>query len=70
LKGKANQWAELIYWESIADAEQAAKNAANSSVCHAYFQLMVAADPDDPAAGVLHFAHMRTYTTSTNATPG
>ena len=61
MKGKDNQWVDLVYWENMADAEQASKNAANSPVCHAYFQLMVAADPDDPAAGVLHFEHMKIY---------
>jgi hypothetical protein len=62
LKGKGNQWVDLVYWESMADAEQAAKNAASSPVCYAYFQLMVTAEHDDPAAGVLHFERRRSYT--------
>lgn len=64
LKGKDNQWVDLVYWESMADAEQAAKNAANSPVCHEYFHLMVAADHDDPAAGVLHFESRSIYPAS------
>ncbi|RIK40050.1 MAG: hypothetical protein DCC55_16255 [Chloroflexi bacterium] len=61
LRGRDNQWVDLVYWESMEDAVQAAQNAANSPVCYAYFQLMVAADHDDPAAGVLHFDQMRSY---------
>jgi hypothetical protein len=55
LRGKENQWVDLVYWESMEAAEQAAHIAAASPVCYAYFQLMVATDHNDPAAGVLHF---------------
>ena len=61
LRGKDNHWVDLAYWESMADAERAAKNAANSPECHAYLNLMVAVDHDDPAAGVLFFEHIRIY---------
>ncbi len=61
LKGKDNHWVDLVYWETREDAEQAAKNAAESAVCRSYFQCMLAADHDDPAAGVLHFDCIHTY---------
>jgi hypothetical protein len=61
LRGKENQWVDLVYWKSMEAAVQAAHNAAASPVCYAYFQLMVAADHNDPAAGVLHFEQMKTY---------
>lgn len=58
---KENQWADIVYWNSLEEAEQAAKNAANSPVCFRYFQLMVNEDPNDPSAGVAHFGVMQTY---------
>jgi len=61
LKANDNQWVDLVYWNSLEEAEQAAKNAANSPVCFKYFELMVGADPDDPSAGVLHFEVVETY---------
>ncbi len=61
LKGHNNQWVDIVYWNSRAEAEQAARNAANSPVCYKYFALMVGADHDDPNAGVLHFEQVKTY---------
>lgn len=61
LKGQANQWVDIVYWNSLEEAEQAAQNAANSPVCFKYFQLMVGADHADPGAGVLHFEQVKTY---------
>jgi hypothetical protein len=61
LRGKENQWVDLVYWENMDTATEAAQNAASSPVCYAYFQLMVAADHNDPAAGVLHFEQMKTH---------
>ena len=55
-KGNANQWVDIIYWNSPEEAEQAQRNAADSSVCSMYFALMTNAD-----AGVLHFEHVKTY---------
>jgi len=51
----------LVYWASLEEAEQAVQNAASSPVCQAYFQLMVAADHNDPGAGVLHFDLKENY---------
>ncbi|MGH7601400.1 MAG: antibiotic biosynthesis monooxygenase family protein [bacterium] len=61
LKGKNNQWVDLAYWKSREDAEQAVKNAAKSLVGRGYFQCMLAADHDDPGAGVLHLERIETY---------
>jgi hypothetical protein len=61
LKGKDNQWVDVIYWSSLADAEQAIKNAENSPACSKYFSLIVLANPEDPSAGVLHFEQVETY---------
>jgi hypothetical protein len=55
-------WVDLVYWKSREDAEQAVKNAANSAVCRNYFQRMLAADHEDPGAGVLHLERIKTYT--------
>lgn len=63
LRGKGKQWVDLVYWQSRDDAEQAVKNAAESAVCRNYFQCMLAADHDDPGAGVLHLERIETYET-------
>lgn len=60
LKGKDNQWVDLVHWETSEAAAQAMKNAENSPACHKYFQCMVVND-QDPGAGVLHFEQMKTY---------
>jgi hypothetical protein len=56
LKGKENQWVDMIYWTCLEAAEQAERNAASSPVCSTYFTLMAHAD-----AGVLHFERVKTY---------
>ncbi|MBI3584022.1 MAG: hypothetical protein HY096_08755 [Nitrospinae bacterium] len=61
LKGKDNQWVDVVYWNSKEDAEQAVKNAGDNPVCHRYFQLMVAADHGDPGAGVTHFEQIKVW---------
>lgn len=61
VKANDKQWVDLVYWNSLEEAEQAAKNVANSPVCLKYFELMVGADPDDPSAGVLHLEVVKTY---------
>jgi hypothetical protein len=61
LKGKNNQWVDIVYWSSQADADQASKNAANSPACHQYFSLMAEVNHDDPGEGVLHFEQVKIY---------
>jgi len=61
LKGKENQWVDIIYWNSLQDAEKAIKNAEKSRACLKYFSLLIGPDPDDPSAGVSHFERIMTY---------
>lgn len=61
LKGANNTWVDLVYWESMEDAQRAVKNVANSPACLAYFQLMVSVDPDHPEAGIEHYEQWKTY---------
>lgn len=61
LKGKENQWVDIVYWSSRKEADQASKNAANSPACHQYFSLMAEANHDDPSGGVLHFEQIKAY---------
>ena len=61
LKGKDNQWVDILHWSSLMEAKQAAKNVANSPICHKYFQLLCAADHSNPNAGVSHFEQVKTW---------
>jgi len=61
VKAKDNQWVDIVYWNSLEEAEQASRNAMNSPVCLKYFELMVGADPADPSAGVMHLEVVKTY---------
>lgn len=58
---KENQWADIVYWNSLEEAEQAAQNAANSPACFRYFGLMMGEDLSEPGNGVAHFAVAKTY---------
>jgi hypothetical protein len=60
LKGQVRGWVDLVYWDSLAAAEEASRNAMNSPVCHTYFALMVG-DDADLAAAVSHFEQVQTY---------
>lgn len=61
IKGQANQWVDIVHWASMEAALEAGRNAADSPVCHTYFNLMVAVDHDDPSAGVSHFEQVKVY---------
>jgi hypothetical protein len=50
----------IYYWDSLAAAEAASRNAMNSPVCHTYFALMVG-DDADLAAAVNHFEQVQIY---------
>jgi hypothetical protein len=52
---KAGGWVDIVWWADRAAAEAAMKVAADSPVCHSYFQLMSGADHANPADAVLHF---------------
>ena len=56
LRGRDNQWVDIIYWNSREEAEQAERHAAHSPICSTYCALMALVD-----AGVLHFKHIKTY---------
>lgn len=60
LKGPANRWVDLVYWDSMAAAEEASRNAMNSPICHTYFAPMVG-DDADLAAAVSHFEQVQIY---------
>jgi len=61
LKGQDGKWVDLIHWESQEDAEKVLENAEKSEACRSFFQILKAADPDAPGAGVLHFEHVKSY---------
>jgi hypothetical protein len=60
LKGQARGWVDLVYWDSLSAAEEAAGNAMHSPVCQTYFALMVQ-DDADLAAAVSHFEQVQIY---------
>lgn len=61
LKGKGGSWVDVVYWADRAAAEGAMRAAAESSVCHSYFQLMSGADHENPENSVMHFSRVRSY---------
>lgn len=61
LKGTNNKWVDLVYWDSMEDAERAVKNVANSPACHAYFRLMVSVDPDHAEEAIEHYQLWKAY---------
>ena len=65
IRGQDNQWVDVVYWRSRADADQATIKIADSPVCHRYFSLMAGmtdANHADPAAGVSYFEQIASYT--------
>ena len=61
LKGWDNQWLDIVHWENQESADRAMQAAMNSSACSQYFQLMQAADHNDPGLGVSHFKSLASY---------
>ena len=59
LRGQGGKWVDLVFWEGRENVEQLLKNEENSAVCHEFFKLMKAGDPDD--SGFLQFDLVRTY---------
>jgi hypothetical protein len=55
VKKSETEWADVALWQSRAHAEAVLQAAMTSESCAAYFQCMVHANTDDPAAGVQHF---------------
>jgi hypothetical protein len=59
-KGKDGEYVDIIWWDSLTDAEAAMKHVADSPACNAYFAAMDF-DPNDPAAHPLHFRVVQAY---------
>jgi hypothetical protein len=60
-KGSANQWVDIIHWESRDAVEQAMRNAQASPVRHSYFTLMVSPSQDDPNGSISLFERVQHY---------
>jgi hypothetical protein len=60
IKGSERSYVDLVWWDSFASAQAAAKLAAESSACKAYFALMDA-NHGDPADGVLLYDIVSAY---------
>lgn len=60
LKIKDRHYADLVYWRSKEDAMKAMAQAEQSETCRRYFGLMKMTS-NDPAEGVVHLDHLRTY---------
>ena len=59
--GIGDDWTDLVFWRSKADAEKAMETIAGSSVCRDYFACMAGADAIDAGTDVVHYAALRTY---------
>ena len=55
LKGKDRQWVDIVHWQSLADAEQAASDVLQSPICIEYFTMMTGIDLEDPAGSISHY---------------
>lgn len=61
VRGADGQWADVVYWESLADASAAMPNAMENPACLKYFELLQGVDHDHPEVGVLHLDVMKIY---------
>lgn len=59
LKGKDNQWVDLVYWASPAKAALAAQAANDSEACAQYFSLMVGVE--NAEEGISHYAQVKSW---------
>ncbi|MCI0554644.1 MAG: hypothetical protein L0287_27160 [Anaerolineae bacterium] len=55
------QWADVVYWASRADAEEAVKHAMDYPACLRYFEMLSGADPDHPELDILHLNVIKSY---------
>ncbi|MCG8413876.1 MAG: hypothetical protein MI746_06610 [Pseudomonadales bacterium] len=55
LKGKDNQWVDLVYWKTQEDASAAAMAVHQSPACLTYFGMMENIDSENPEAGISHY---------------
>ncbi|MCH6255366.1 hypothetical protein MLD52_02315 [Puniceicoccaceae bacterium K14] len=61
LRDENGKWADLIYWESKEDSENAALKVPQSDVCGHYFSLIEPFDPEDPSQGVFTFTKISNW---------
>jgi hypothetical protein len=61
VKAADEQWADVVYWASHADAEAAMPHAMGNAACLKYFDLLQGVDHAHPEVGVLHLNVMKTY---------
>ena len=61
LRAKNGGYADLVFFESKADAERVAQAEQTSEHCAAFFELLEAPDPALPDMGVLSFERVKTY---------
>lgn len=61
LKKNESEWHDLVFWRDRAAADAVIPKVAGSEACRRYFACMVAADHDDPAAGVTHWQHVKSW---------
>lgn len=51
VKKDRRTWADIVYWQSMAQAEKAMEHIASSEACRRYFTCMAAEDHNDPTHG-------------------
>jgi hypothetical protein len=61
LRAKHGGYADLVFFESKAAADQVAVAEQTSEACLEFFQIMEPPDPTVPDMGVLSFEHLKTY---------
>jgi hypothetical protein len=61
LKAKHGGYADLVFFETKADADRVAQAEATSDLCHALFDILQPPNPSLPDMGVLSFEPMKTY---------
>ncbi len=61
VKSVDGQWADVVYWETPADAEAAMSNAMANTACLNYFDMLQGANHEHPELGVLHLHLMKSY---------
>lgn len=60
LRGEGGRWCDLLHWTDPGAAHRASAEAAESAICHRYFELM-GPPPPDGGAGMLYFTQVRSY---------
>lgn len=61
VKKSSTEYVDIIYWENQDLAHKAVENAMVSPVCHAFFELMHGANPEDPTGGVVYYEVVADY---------